>query len=99
MSHIDPATGTNPFFTAAGYTPGNQVIEKGLGAEQPVAAVEELLASATVHVPQLVAQGKDVQVTVWLMAAHAHMRHLSVYTDYAGEMLLPRNSSEDVFTV
>lgn len=62
MSHIDPATGTNPFFDGVGYTPGNQVVERSLGPEQPTPAVEELLATATVHVPDVVAQGWDVQV-------------------------------------
>jgi hypothetical protein len=63
LTHIDPATGTNPCFDALGYTPGNKLQERGLGPLPAAAeAAEEVLCSATVHVPQLVADGLDVQV-------------------------------------
>lgn len=63
LTHIDPQTGTNPFFEGINYTPGNKVVETGLGPEQPVAAIEEVLASATVDIAELVAKGFDVQVS------------------------------------
>jgi hypothetical protein len=63
LTHIDPATGTNPCFDALGYSQGSKVQERGLGPLPAAAeAAEEVLCSATVHVPQLVADGLDVQV-------------------------------------
>lgn len=62
MSHIDPATGTNPFFEGVGYTPGHHFVDRDLGPEQPVAAVEELLATAIVDLPDVLSQGCDAEV-------------------------------------
>lgn len=63
LSSIDPVTGTSPTFQAMGYTPGPLREEPFLGP-LPAAAqqVEEVLASATVHLPELVAKAADVQV-------------------------------------
>lgn len=63
LTHIDPATGTNPCFQALGYSQGDRLQEQGLGPLPAAAeAAEEVLCSATVHVPELVAAGLDVQV-------------------------------------
>jgi hypothetical protein len=63
LTHIDPATGSNPCFDALGYIQGDRLQERGLGPLPAAAeAAEEVLCSATVHVPQLVADGMDVQV-------------------------------------
>ncbi|WIA29237.1 hypothetical protein OEZ86_011745 [Tetradesmus obliquus] len=62
LTHIDPATGTNPCFQALGYSQGDRLQEQGLGPLPAAAeAAEEVLCSATVHVPELVAAGLDVQ--------------------------------------
>jgi hypothetical protein len=65
-SHIDPATGTNPFFKAIGYAAGNTVQDTVVGPPPPGAAEqEELIASAHVHMPQVVGvhqQSAQVQV-------------------------------------
>lgn len=55
FSHIDPETGTNPTYEALGYVPGNTFQDTAVGPPPPAAAEqEEVLASATVHMPDLV---------------------------------------------
>ncbi|KAF6266547.1 GMC oxidoreductase-domain-containing protein [Scenedesmus sp. NREL 46B-D3] len=62
LTHIDPATGSNPCFEALGYTQGDRLREIGLGPLPTAAeAAEEVLCSATLHIPELVAAGVDVQ--------------------------------------
>lgn len=58
LSHIDPATNTNPFFARLGYVPGNALKDStaGAGPAHPMAAEqEEVLASATIHLPGVLA--------------------------------------------
>lgn len=56
LSHVDPKTQSNPFFKGMGYVPGNAVHDTAVGAPPPGAAEqEELLASATVHLPDVLA--------------------------------------------
>jgi hypothetical protein len=55
FSHIDPQTGTNPTFEALGYVPGNSFQDPAVGPPPPGAAEqEEVLATATVHMPDLI---------------------------------------------
>lgn len=54
FSHIDPTTGTNPTFKALGFVPGNTFQDTAVGPPPPGAAEqEEVLASATVDMPEL----------------------------------------------
>lgn len=54
FSHIDPTTGTNPTFKALGFVPGNAFQDTAVGPPPPGAAEqEEVLASATVDMPQV----------------------------------------------
>jgi hypothetical protein len=66
LSHIDPATGTNPLFKEIGYTPGSVMSEASAGPRLAAAAeAEEVLASATVHMPDVANMGHvNPQVTV-----------------------------------
>eukprot|EP00775_Hariotina_reticulata_P007933 gene7933-8129_t len=58
LSHIDPATGTNPLFKELGYTPGSVMSEASAGPRLAAAAqAEEVLASATVHMPDVASMG------------------------------------------
>jgi hypothetical protein len=80
FSHIDPATGTNPTFQALGFVPGNTFQDTAVGPPPPGAAEqEEVLASATVDMPQVLhTLGSAVAVQVrWrrlrLAAGPAHI--------------------------
>ena len=66
-SHINPKTGTNPFFKAMGYVPGNRLQDTAVGPPPPGAAEqEEVLASAHIHLPkvlELMQDPAEVQVS------------------------------------
>lgn len=70
-SHINPKTGTNPFFQAMGYVPGNRLQDTAVGPAPPGAAEqEEVLASAHIHLPkvlELMQDSAEVQVS-WQQA-------------------------------
>lgn len=56
LSFVDECTGTNPFYAAMGFTPGTAQHAAAAGSPPATAAAnEEVLASATIHLPQLVA--------------------------------------------
>jgi hypothetical protein len=86
FSHIDPQTGTNPTFEALGYVAGNTFQDTAVGPPPPGAAEqEELLASATVHMPGLIdtlGSAAAVQVRSRLQASavlvNRHVRLQSV---------------------
>lgn len=53
-SHIDPTTGTNPFFEGMGYVPGSRVQDTAVGPPPATAAQqEEVLSSATIDLPEV----------------------------------------------
>lgn len=56
LSHIDPHTNTNPFFEGMGFLPGNRLSDAAVGPQHAAAAeLEEVIASAAAHLPDLLA--------------------------------------------
>ena len=73
LSHIDPNTQTNPFYEAIGFVPGAELQDAGAGPPPATAAAqEEVLDSATIHLP-------DVLATVGSSAGVQVMAALSLY--------------------
>jgi len=56
LSHIDPHTNTNPFYEGMCFLPGNTLSDAAVGPQHATAAeLEEVIASAAAHLPDLLA--------------------------------------------